>query len=145
MKLFDEASVGKVSLLLCLTSLGLGLAITAIEYLIGHELTGTGVVSTVVPAMATGAWFGGKSGELMPSKTRWNSLLIWMAVSMCYAFILILFLDISITDLLLELGWFNLAIIVLLALSLVLSYFVFKSGEKIGIKSFIKRQENAIT
>lgn len=137
----NEPSVAKVSIFLCLLSVVLGLILTFVEYMIDKELSGTATLSTILPALLTGIWFASKSGKLMPAKTRWYSLAVWMAMSIAYVLVILYFLDISLYDLAIEFGWFNLFIVFFLALSLLFSYAVVKSGEKIGVKSYLKRQE----
>lgn len=138
----NEPSVSKVSIFLCLLSIALGLFLIAVEYLIGKELPGTSTFSTIMPALLTGVWFGNKSGQLMPAKTRWYSLAVWMAFSIAYVLVVFYSLDISVYELAVEFGWFSLLFVFFLALSLLLSYAVVKSGEKMGIKSYLKRQES---
>lgn len=131
----------KVGLFLCLVSLGFGLLLYAVEYIVGTEVPGTGVLSTVLPALLTGMWFGYQSGELMPSKTRLKALLIWFVVSFTYMLVLAKILGVSLYELAMEFGWFNLLLLFVLVITVVAAYFILKSGEKTGIKSLQNSKE----
>ncbi|WP_051303406.1 hypothetical protein [Psychromonas aquimarina] len=140
MKVLGEPSVVKVSLFLCLGSIGLGIILTALEYMIGKELSGTSTLSTILPALITGIFWGNKSGKLMPSKIRWYSLLVWLAISLFFGVVISLLLNVSLYSLAVEFGWFNLIFIALFSLLFLLTYHAMKSGEKIGVKSYLKKK-----
>lgn len=52
-------------------------------------------------------------------------------------------LGISIFELIAELGWFSIIIVVLTLITVCLGYFIFKSGEKMAIKVLLKAQKSA--
>ncbi len=54
-----------------------------------------------------------------------------------------MFLGISIFELIAELGWFSIIIVVLTLITVCLAYFIFKSGEKMAIKVLLKAQKGA--
>ncbi len=55
----------------------------------------------------------------------------------------LMFLGISIFELIAELGWFSIIIVVLTLITVCLAYFIFKSGEKMAIKVLLKAQKGA--
>jgi hypothetical protein len=144
MKVLGEPSVVRVSLSLCLASIGLGIILTALEYMIGKELSGTSSLSTILPALVTGLFWGNKSGELMSSKIRWYSLLIWLAISIFFGVVISLLLNVPLYSLAVEFGWFNLIFIAVFSLLVLLTYHVIKSGEKIGVRSYLIKKGNNV-
>ena len=135
MKLLTTPSAIKVGAVLCLLNLVFGLCLFALEYILGTEISGMGVLSTIMPAMITGVIFGQHNGELMAAKTRWLALLVWSAVSLAYLLVLAHSIDLSLTALVIEFGWFNLLWVLIMLVCFVMSYFILKQGEKMGIKS----------
>ena len=136
----------KVGLALCLASIIFGLILHLTEYIVGTEMTGVGMLSTIIPAMITGIYFGSKSGEYLPTKTRWLAISIWIGVSFAYAAILLYYYDIPFSEIgamISELGWFGLIILVILIIAFIVSYIAFKFGEKIGIKSLLQKKMKA--
>jgi hypothetical protein len=129
-----------VAIALCLASVAFGLLLYVIEYLIGKELSSTGLLSTIIPAMSIGHYFGHKSGVLMPSKTRWSAIFLWVLVSIVVFIVASIVLDISLYEVFGELGWFNLLIAIFLVITLIAAYFLFKWGEKLGIKTLERAQ-----
>ena len=141
MKLSHKPAAIKVALCLYLVSLGVGILLIAAEYMIGEEFpANSGVITTVISAMTVGIWFGYKSGQLMSRKTRWYALLLWSAISIAQMIILLIVDGISLYEFVDELGWFSLLIVATAIPMLVIAYFIFKSGEKMGIKSVLKNQ-----
>ncbi|TOO39756.1 hypothetical protein, partial [Vibrio parahaemolyticus] len=57
--------------------------------------------------------------------------------------LILMFLDISIFELIAELGWFSIIIVVLTLITVCLGYFIFKSAEKMAIKVLLKAQKSA--
>jgi len=136
----------KVGLALSLASIIFGLILYLIEYIVGTEITGVSMLSTILPAMLTGTYFGSKSGEYLPAKTRWLAISIWIGVSFAYAAILFYYYDIpfsEISAMISELGWFGLIILAVLIIAFIASYIAFKFGEKTGIKSLLQKKEKA--
>ena len=141
-----QPSAIKVGLTLCLASIIFGVILYIAEYIIDTEITGVGVISTILPAMITGIYWGSKNGEYLPTKTRWLALTIWIAASFIYAFAVFYYYQFSfaeIVDMLNELGWFNLIILVILIIAFLISYVAFKFGEKTGIKSLLQKKAKA--
>ena len=144
--LTPQPSAIKVGLTLCLASIIFGLILFTVEYIVGSEISGVGALSTIMPAMLTGLYFGSKSGEYIQAKTRWLALSIWIAASFIYAFAVFYYYEFSfadIVDMLSELGWFNLIILAVLIIAFLISYFAFKFGEKAGIKTFLQKKAKA--
>ena len=142
----NQSSAIKVSLTLCLASIVFGVILYLIEYIVGSEISGNSVLSTIMPAMLTGMYFGSKQGLYLPSKTRWAALALWIAASFVYAAVVFYYYDFSLADLsamINELGWFSLIILVVLVLAFLASYAAFKFGEKTGIKSFLQKKAKA--
>jgi len=145
----NQSSAIKVSLTLCLASIVFGVILYVVEYIVGSEISeisGNSVLSTIMPAMVTGMYFGSKQGLYLPSKTRWAALALWIAASFVYAAVVFYYYDFSLADLsamINELGWFSLIILVVLVLAFLASYAAFKFGEKTGIKSFLQKKAKA--
>jgi len=142
----NQSSAIKVSLTLCLASIVFGVILYLIEYIVGSEISGNSVLSTIMPAMLTGMYFGSKQGLYLPSKTRWAALALWIAASFVYAAVVFYYYDFSLADLsamINELGWFSLIILAVLVLAFLASYAAFKFGEKTGIKSFLQKKAKA--
>lgn len=57
--------------------------------------------------------------------------------------LILMFLGISIFELIAELGWFSIIIVVLTLITVCLAYFIFNSGEKMAIKVLLKAQKGA--
>ncbi|MCF8781117.1 ABZJ_00895 family protein [Vibrio sp. IRLE0018] len=132
-----------VGLILCFASVIWGTLVFLVEYFLGKELSGVGTMSTIIPAMGVGYFFGHKSGTLMPPKTRWQALTLWIIASFTFVFGLLLVDGISLYELAVELGWINLVVVVVILISMLLAYFVFKSGEKMAIKALEKTKRTA--
>jgi len=144
--LTPQPSAIKVGLTLCLASIIFGIILFVVEYIIGTEVPGVGMFSTIFPAMLTGLYFGSKRGEYIQTKTRWLALVIWIAISFIYAFTVFYYYEFSFTelgDILSDLGWFSLIILVVLVLAFLASYAAFKFGEKTGIKTFLDKKSKA--
>ncbi|MEK1998383.1 ABZJ_00895 family protein, partial [Vibrio parahaemolyticus] len=114
-----------------------------IEYISGMEMNSVGFLGTLIPAMSVGYYFGYKTGNIMPSTTRWYSVLLWNLSSLVVFSLILMFLGISIFELIAELGWFSIIIVVLTLITVCLGYFIFKSGEKMAIKVSLKAQKSA--
>jgi len=138
-----QPSIAKVSLTLCLVSFLCGVILYLAEYIVDTEMSGSGMLSTIMPAMLTGMYFGSKQGQYLPSKTRWGALAIWIAASFIYAAAVFYYYDFSFADLsamINELGWFSLIILVVSVLVFLASYAAFKFGEKAGIKTYLQKK-----
>ncbi len=131
----ENPSAYRVALVLCIASVVFGLLMFAIEFVLDKELSTTGLLSTIIPAMISGQYFGYKSGAIMSSSTRWYALLLWLLVSVVLAVLISFFFDLSLSDIFYELGWLNLALVVVLTITMVVAYFIFRFGEKLGVKS----------
>ncbi|MBE1276646.1 ABZJ_00895 family protein [Enterovibrio baiacu] len=130
-----------VSLALCLLSILMGVLFFVIEDMLGFEVPSAGVISTAVPAMMTGFYFGHKTETLMSAETRWLAILVWTSASYFYVLAAFQYHGLSLSDLFEEFGSFVWVFAGFTALMAVLSYFVIKSGEKTGIKNKIKTRE----
>ncbi|HCG8598534.1 TPA: ABZJ_00895 family protein [Vibrio parahaemolyticus] len=138
----NAPSVLFVTSLLCLASVCLAILLFIIEYISGMEMNGVGFLGTLIPAMSVGYYFGYKTGNIMPSTTRWYSVLLWNLSSLVVFSLILMFLDISIFKLIAELGWFSIIIVVLTLITVCLGYFIFKSGEKMAIKVLLEAQKS---
>ncbi|MGF1788804.1 ABZJ_00895 family protein [Photobacterium swingsii] len=141
----EESSGYFVALVLCLASVVWGFLIYLVEYVTERELSGVGTLSTIIPALTVGYYFGYKHGALMLSKTRWQALLIWTVASFAFLYVISLVEGISLYDLAVEFGWLSLILVAVVFITLLLAYFVFKSGEKMGIKALAKTSSKAKT
>lgn len=142
----NEPSAIKVGLYLCLASLIFGFTLYLLEYIVGSEIAGISTISTIMPAMVTGIYFGSKSGEFISPKTRWSALSIWIAASFTYAFLLFYYYEIplsEVTAIIDKLGWFSLIILVVFLFTFLIAYAAFKFGEKTGIKNFQQKQKKS--
>ncbi|HHF3132584.1 TPA: hypothetical protein ACPJ1T_003113 [Vibrio diabolicus] len=135
----NAPSVLFVTSLLCLASVCLAILLFIIEYISGMEM----ILGTLIPAMSVGYYFGYKTGNIMPSTTRWYSVLLWNLSSLVVFSLILMFLGISIFEVIAELGWFSIIIVVLTLITVCLGYFIFKSGEKMAIKVLLKAQKSA--
>ncbi|MBE3950773.1 hypothetical protein HJ144_02960 [Vibrio parahaemolyticus] len=70
-------------------------------------------------------------------------MLLWNLSSLVVFSLILMFLGISIFELIAELGWFSIIIAVLTLITVCLAYFIFKSGEKMAIKVLLKEQKGA--
>ncbi|HHF2858235.1 TPA: ABZJ_00895 family protein [Vibrio diabolicus] len=136
-------SVLLVTSLLCLASVCWAALLLTIEYIVGIEMSGTGFLSTLIPAMSVGYYFGYKTGDIMPSKTRWCAVLLWTLASLVVFSIILMSLDISPFDLLTELGEISIFIAVVMLITIGIAYLILKSGEKMAIKVLLKAQKSA--
>lgn len=135
----EHPSAIKVGLFLCLASIAFGILVTILETITGIVFSSSGFLSTIVPCMAVGAWFGQKSGQLMPSDTRWHAILIWVVFSILVFAVIAAAMGVSVIELFAEMGALSIIILIVMGLVTLLSYFLLKSGEKMGIKT----RENA--
>lgn len=134
-------SVIFVTLLLCFASICWAVLLFAIEYIVGTELQSTGFLSTVIPALSVGYYVGYKSGDVMPSKTRWYAVTLWSITSLiAFSFILVA-MDISPIELIAEFGWISIVMAIVLLITICIAYFVLKSGEKMAIKMLLKANQ----
>ncbi|WP_163392509.1 ABZJ_00895 family protein [Enterovibrio norvegicus] len=131
----------QVSLALCLCSILIGVVFFIVEDTFGFEVPSAGVISTALPAILTGIYFGNKTETLMSTKTRWLAILIWTSASYFYALAAFQYHGLSLSDLFEEFGSFGWVFAGFTALMALLSYFVIKSGEKTGIKNKAKVRE----
>ncbi|WP_394209466.1 ABZJ_00895 family protein [Enterovibrio calviensis] len=140
-----EPKLWQVSLSLCLISVLMGITILAVEVIFGLEMSNSGVLSTVIPTMMTGFYFGHKNEALMVSRTRWLAVMVWTGMSLLYVAGLMRFYDFTLADLTAEFGslfvWIGFVFILIMT---VVSYFMIKSGEKIGIKNRVKVREKQL-
>ncbi len=127
-----------VGLALCFANIIWAAVIFLIEYVMNKELSGVGTLSTIIPAMSVGYYFGYANGCLMPSSTRWKALSLWFAVTLSVFSLLLIVDGFSLYELAVGLGWFNLVIVFILLITLLLTYFVLKHAEKIAVKSLEK-------
>ena len=144
--LTTQPSAIKVGLTLCLASIIFAIILLIVEYIVGNEISGVGALSTIMPAMLTGLYFGSKSGEYISPKTRWLALTIWIAASFVYAFAVFYYYKFSfaeLVDILNEFGWFNFIILGVVIIAFLISYVAFKFGEKTGIKTFQQKKAKA--
>ena len=144
--LTTQPSAIKVGLTLSLASIIFAVILLIVEDIVGSEVPGVGALSTIMPAMLTGVYFGSKSGEYISPKTRWLALTIWIAASFVYAFAVFYYYEFSFAelgDMLNEFGWFNLIILGVVIIAFLISYVSFKFGEKTGVKSFLQKKSKA--
>lgn len=135
-----------VAVFLLLASLAMGLILAAIEFLMESPLPGTNAITTVVPALLVGSYYGGKRGELFSPAFRHKVIGLWLLASIILGFGILILLAPEIFDS----GTFasvtgnNMALfLAIMAVALLfayaLSYFIFRSGEKVGIKQWQKK------
>ncbi|MDD1793300.1 ABZJ_00895 family protein [Enterovibrio sp. ZSDZ42] len=140
-----EPKLWQVSLALCLISVLLGVAILFIEEILGVVMPNSGVLSTVIPTMLTGFYFGHKNEVLMVSRTRWLAVMVWTGASLLYVAGIMRFYEFTLADLTAEFGsvflWIGFAFLLIMT---VVSYFMIKSGEKMGIKNRVKVREKQL-
>ncbi|EPR7481927.1 ABZJ_00895 family protein [Vibrio alginolyticus] len=135
-------SVLLVTSLLCLASVCWAALLLAIEYIVGIEMSGTGFLSTLIPAMSVGYYFGYKTGDVMPSKTRWYAVLLWTLASLVVFSLILMSLDISPFYLLSELGGVSVFIAIIMLITIGIAYLILKSGEKMAIRVLLKAKES---
>ncbi|MGL6260081.1 ABZJ_00895 family protein [Vibrio sp. WXL210] len=134
-------SVIFVTLLLCFASICWATLLFAIEYILGTELQSTGFLSTLIPALSVGYYVGYKSGDMMPSKTRWYAVTLWFIASLIVFSLILIAMDISPIELVTEFGWITLVMAIVLLVTICIAYLVLKSGEKMAIKMLLKAKQ----
>lgn len=130
-----------VALLLIGTGVAMGLVLTVVEYVSGLSLSGATSATPVVTAYLVGYYYGSRRGCLFPARYRASVIAYWVFISIGSAGIII-YLGVPET---MNVGYVGknaaiYAIVVLVATVLVslLSYFIFRTGEKAGIKNWQK-------
>ncbi|WP_028864977.1 ABZJ_00895 family protein [Psychromonas aquimarina] len=140
-----DPSVFAIVFWLCVASICAGLIITIAEYLLDKELPSSGFISTILPAMVVGAHYGGKSGEMITSKARWLAILLWGAVSFFVFGVLIFIFYPSLFNEIPNVWWLYAVFAGAIILSFGIAYIAFRSGEKMGIKTWEKKQQQKLT
>ncbi|WP_028862578.1 ABZJ_00895 family protein [Psychromonas aquimarina] len=137
----EAPSVFAIVFWLCAASVCAGLLIYLAEYLLDKELPSSGFISTILPAMVVGALYGGKSGEMIASKDRWLAILLWGAVSFfVFGVLMFLFYPSLLNEIPHSWGLYTVMFGAVI-LSFGIAYLAFRSGEKMGIKTWEKKKQ----
>ncbi|WP_144395465.1 ABZJ_00895 family protein [Pleionea sediminis] len=132
-----------IGLWLTLASLLMGVVLVLIEFFVGKELPGANAVTTVLPAMLVGYFYGQKFGVLFPSRLRHLSIAVWFILNAIVvgAYFAVFFEGFSQSGIfkMLKTPMFIGIMVVVFILIYFVSYFVFKQGEKSGVKQRQKK------
>lgn len=128
-----------VGFLLLAASVGVGLLLVLIEILMDKPLPGTNALPTILSSMLIGMHYGKKLGVLLPSKVRhliilsnlFYNLILVLAVILIFPAALI---ESDLIQTIFSSPVFISVLAVILVIMYFLSYFIFKQGEKSGIK-----------
>ncbi|CZF82459.1 hypothetical protein GCE9029_03244 [Grimontia celer] len=141
-----EPKIWHVALLLSLLTILVEVIFYALESYFGPTESSSSFISTALPCVVAGMYFGQKTERLMSRQTRLLSILLWGAVELIVvAGIMRYFFGLTLAEFTAEFGavfWWIVAI--LMPLTLIISYFVFKWGEKMGIKNAVKAREKQL-
>ena len=137
-----EPKIWHVALLLSLLTILVEVIFYALDSYFGPTEASSSFISTALPCVVAGMYFGQKTGRLMSRQTRLLSILLWGGIELIVAAGIMRYFGLTLAELTAEFGalfWWIVAI--LMPLILIISYFVFKWGEKMGIKNAVKARE----
>ncbi len=142
-------SAFKVGLTLLLLSAAIGIGLAILESFIGKN-THSNILSTVIPAIAIGGYYGKKRGQIFPSKFRLAVVFIWFLGSLLItAAIFVLFIPGAISQFVSAIGLTIPLIILIVGIFLLIgfgvSYAMLHAGEKIGVKQYLKQNKHNTT
>ena len=130
---------------LLLITLVAALIMGAVEYFMGKSIPGANAVTTILPAFLVGSIYGGRIGVLFPAKLRHLSILAWFLYSFFITGGVLLFFGSELlfggeVAELLSSPMFIAILVGAMSFAYMIGYFMFKSGEKSGIKKFEKEK-----
>jgi len=125
-----------VALLIVGVSIVIGAILGGIEFLLGITLPANTFLSTIIPALIVGMYYGKKRQDYFPRSFRIKVILIWLAIGVVLAAVAFFFI---IGSGLLE-GMGSNAMFIgifvgMILLGTLFTYFALMFGEKLGIKS----------
>lgn len=131
---------------LVLITLVAALVMSTVEYFIEKSIPGANALTTILPAFLVGSIYGGKIGVLFPAKLRHLSILAWFLYSFFITggVVLLFGWELLVGHEVAKIISSPMFIAIFLGAVLfayIISYFVFKSGEKAGIKKFEKENK----
>lgn len=137
----EQPTTGLVTACLSLASIVVNIVMIIAIVNIEGFLPYAGILCTLLPTWATGAWLGKKSGEEMPSDIRWRAILIWIGLNIFIIALLLGERGYSIAMLIHEFGSSSVVALPILAMNILIAYVVTLVGERFGIRSFEKARK----
>lgn len=128
-----------IGLMLWLASTLASILLGVFQEILGSESTSSNVMTIVMPAICIGLYLGQTTGALISRKTRWLAIICWTGLNLVALALLMLTMDTALIGDFSELGWFNLVIAVAMIVYLLIAYYCFKWGEKLGVKQYHKQ------
>lgn len=128
-----------VALLMVALSLAIGAVIATIEFFLGFTFPGNSFLTTAVPALVVGNYYGKKRKELFPRNFRIKVVLIWLAIGVLLAGVAFALIEPDFLKMMLGNIMFVVIFVGIVLLGCVICYFAIHFGEKIAIKSLTRQ------
>lgn len=128
-----------VALLMVAVSLAIGAVIATIEFFLGFTFPGNSFLTTVIPALVVGTYYGKKRQALFPRNFRIKVVLIWLAIGILLAAIAFGLIAPDFLRMMLANIVFVAIFVGVVLLGCVICYFAISFGEKLAIKSLAKK------
>ncbi|WP_394205312.1 ABZJ_00895 family protein [Shewanella waksmanii] len=128
-----------IGVTLWLASMVMSIMLGVLQEIFGTSSTSGNVMTIVLPAMCVGLYLGQKTGVLISRKTRWQAIFYWTVFNLVAFALTLLTIESDLLIDLRQLGLFNLIFIIAMTVYLVLAYYCFKWGEKLGVNQHKKQ------
>ena len=116
-----------------------GIVFVAIEFIFNVSVPGNTAISTLIPALVVGSFYGRKRQSYFPRNFRIKVIAIWVAISLIFTFFIFRYLDLPLQEMLPSLSIVVSVSIGILLLVATICYFAFKFGEKIVMDAAKKK------
>ena len=124
-----------VAVMIIVVSVLIKMIIAGVEYLLGTTLPANTFLSTIIPALSIGIYYGKKRGDYFPRNFRFKVVLIWLVLGIVLSGIVLSLFFPDLLPMLASSATYTAIFIGMVFLGVLFCYFALHFGEKLGIKS----------